>query len=184
MSVAIQVMAICTALSLLGTRSNAGELPRQPLDQLWEEHMLLGTHGYYLQGELSDFSPHETTEMARGSPGSARLTTRGISVQDFRGTELLGLRRGGGWALEGWLLGTAPGPDGLLELYGKGVSHFYPSFLEISPYSKPQEEETYEFFLLVRKEGHQRATLVKQWVIAPHEITGVVYANAREAVTK
>jgi hypothetical protein len=175
---------MCTILLLLAADVRAGEVPREPLDRLWEEHMLQGTSAGYQDGKRATFVPHETPEMAKGSPDAARLTTRGISVQDSQGTELLGLRRGGGWSLQGGLIATAQAPDGLLELYGKRVWRIYPSFLGISPYMKPKEDETYEFFLLLRKAEAQRATLVKKWVVAPNEIKWFVYPNVREAVTK
>jgi len=181
---ATRVLAICFFVDLIGTSVGAGEIPREPLDRLWEEQMLLGTQGAYLEGERSTFIPHEAPEEAKGSPGSATLTTRGISVQDFRGTGFLGMFRGGGWTLEGGLLGSVPRPDGRIELYGKRVWRFYPGFLGIEHYMKPKEEETYEFFLLDRKDGSQHAKLVKKWVIAPQEIKWFVYPNVREAVTK
>lgn len=184
MASATRALAIFFFVNLTGTSVGAGEIPREPLDRLWEEHMLLGTHGAYMEGERSTFIPREAPEAAKGSPGSATLTTRGISVQDFRGTGLLGMLRGGGWALEGGLLGSVPRPDGSIALYGKRVWHFYPSFMGIAPYMKPKEEETYEFFLLEGKDANQRAWLVKKWVVGAHEIKWFVYPDVREAVTK
>jgi hypothetical protein len=130
--------------------------------------MVLGTAGSYIDGERSNFVPNDPPETAKGSPGSARLTTRGISVVDFRGTALLGILIGGGWVFDGGMLGHVERPTATIELYGKQIWRFYPGFL--SHYSKFREEETYEFFLLMRGKGSQRALLLKKWIVGPEGI--------------
>jgi hypothetical protein len=168
MVIAVRVTIIWIILLLTRTGAGAGEIPREPLDQLWEEHMVLGTAGSYIGGERTSFVPYDPPEAAKGSPGSASLTTRGIFVQDFRGTALLGILRGGGWVFDGGMLGQVERPTAIIELYGKQVWRLYPGFL--GNYAKFREEETYEFFLLKREKGNQRALLLKKWIVRPEEI--------------
>lgn len=155
------------------TAGCAWEIRREPLDQLWEKHMLAGTAGQYIDGkpERTDYIPNpfpaKSFEEAKGSPGSAWLSTRGIGVLDFHGWELLGLLRGGGWELTGGLLGKIELSTSILELYGKRVWQFYPGLVD--NYFK-KRETTYEFFLLKREQGGARAVVLKKWIIQPEDV--------------
>lgn len=149
------------------TAGCAWEIQRAPLDQLWEKHMLAGTGGHHIDGKKDTYVLTASFELAKGSPGSADLSTRGIGVVDFRGWELLGLLRGGGWELTGGLLGKIELSTSILELYGKRVWQFYPGLVD--NYFK-KRETTYEFFLLKREQGGARAVVLKKWIIQPEDV--------------
>jgi hypothetical protein len=173
-------IGICLTSLLLGLAHGiAAEIPREPSDRLWEEHMLTGTGAGYLDGKRDGFVPTKPPDLTSGSPVVANYTTRGISVRDLRGTALLGLLTGGGWTLEGGLIGQVERPTSTLELYAKNVWKFYPGFLGMH-YSKFKEEQTYEFFLLVREHGASRATILKKWVIQPSEVSWFVKGREHE----
>ena len=176
MRIAVATITHLTMMFLLVQEGTAGEIPRGPLDDLWEEHMLTGTAFEYLSGRTSEgFQDEEPSERARGSPAAP---IRSITVQDTRGTALLGLRRGGGWSLMGGLIGRTEQKAPILELYAKRVWRLYPGIL--GNYFRPKEEETYEFFLLLRKQGIPRATVFKKWVIQPGEIRWFVPGREHE----
>ena len=144
----------------------AEEISREPLDQLWEEHMLTGTPAFYFDGKRrsSDIEPIQT-EKGRGHPSSGE---RHIAVQDFRGTGFFGLLRGGGWSITGGLLGKVEGKSSTLELWVKDVQRSHPGLFD--NYYRWKEEETYEFFLLERRAGATRATILKKWIIEPSDV--------------
>jgi hypothetical protein len=163
-----------------------GEVPREPLDRLWEDHMLAGTSADYVGGRLNDlFHPTTPPEQARGSPLGAHLTTRGIGVYEDKGTAFLGLLQGGGWQLDGGLLGQVEGAASILELYGRRVWPLHAVPLGIGgPRVKPKEEETYDFFLLRRERGARRAKILAKWTIQPSEIVWFVPEHVLKGMGK
>lgn len=144
----------------------SGEIQREPLDRLWEEHMLSGTSAVYSNGEPIKHTTDLANESNTGMPFSAAFTKRGIKIGDFRERHFLLLWVGGGWGLDGGLLGKIEERTSTIELYGKQVTRREPSFiLNLQAIHNPEEEYSFEFFLLRRKNGASRATVIKKWVI-------------------
>lgn len=170
----------CFLTFCIGGNGYAGEISREPLDQLWKDHMLAGTPGGYYGGEETDFVSEKSVASSAGNPGEAAFNKYGISVQDIRGTTWLGLFQGGGWSLEGGLIGRVELDHSTLELYGKRVWHYYPGLLGITHYAKYKEEEQYEFFLLKRETGAKQATVLKKWVIPPTDVFWFVPGREHE----
>lgn len=151
--------------------SVAGEIPREPLDRVWEEHMLSGTFGIFGEGKRQEYVWKQSYESAMGMPSAAAFTKQGIIVSDLRETRFLGLWRVGGWSLEGGLLDRVQELTSSLELYGKQVTRTEPFFiLGTKLWHAPKEKFSYEFFLLQRRQGVSRGTVLKKWVIRPEEI--------------
>jgi len=162
----VVLVTMLTPLLLIVQPTFASEVRREPLDRLWEEHMLEGTSAVYLQGKRRDAARDKSFESARGSPAWASSTNRGIVVQDFGEWRILSLKAGGGWDLGGGLLGEVKVENSTFELYGKMVTRREPSFIfSMRAHHNPVEEYSYEFFLLHRKDGVSRATVLKKWII-------------------
>jgi hypothetical protein len=156
----------------------AAEISRESVDRVWEEEMLAASaDSYYLDGERRSVSLTKPPKQAHGSPA---WPMRNISVHDYRGTALLGILQGGGWELDGGLVGRVEGTISTLELYAKLVWKLHPGFLGLTNYFRPKEEETYEFFLVRREQGASRATVLKKWVIQPGEILWFVRGREHE----
>jgi hypothetical protein len=148
-----------------------GEVPREPLDRLWENHMLEGTRARYIEGKRDDSEPFVSPKATPGSPLAVVYGPRGISVFEDKGTALLGLLQGSGWILKGGLIGQVEETTSTLELYGRVVWPLHAVPLGIGgPRLRPKEEETYDFFLLRRGRGAPRATVLAKWTIQPNEI--------------
>lgn len=147
----------------------AGEVAREPLDRLWEKHMLNGTSASYRNGQPNEGPPQfiQPLQAVHGDWVWAMRTARGIKVSDSRGTRLLGLLRGGGWVLAGGLLDRASNDRGAVELYVKHVAPVHPGLLD---HHAPMKQEAYEFFLLDRPHDAPQATIIKKWVISPEEV--------------
>jgi len=160
-----------TLIVILGSTAlaMAGDIPREPLDRLWEEHMLAGTSANYMDGRAREgrLQHIPRLEQAKGSWVLATHNPRAIRLSDFRGTRLFGLLRGGGWALDGGLLDRAPDAGGIVELYVKRVAPVYPGLLD---HSSPRKEEFYEFFLLYRPNDAAHARILNKWVINPEQV--------------
>jgi hypothetical protein len=152
-----------------GQPATAGDIPRAPLDRIWEEHMLAGTPVHYSSGRLFQWQPWYTRfpERSRGSWVLALATPRGMIVSDYRGTRLLGVLRGGGWSLHGGLLDRFDRDGKALELYVKVVSRVHPGLFDNSA---PPKEQSYEFFLLCRPQKDAQAVVVRSWTIRPDEV--------------
>jgi hypothetical protein len=104
--IAMRVGFACAVLCLLSERAfAASEIPRAPLDELWESHMLTGNGALYYEGLLSEIPGHGSFEVAKGRPDTVWATEHGIRVQDFRETAFGGLLRKGGWRIKSGLLG-------------------------------------------------------------------------------
>ncbi len=150
--------------------ASSREIPREPLDRFWEEHMLAGRSGIYSNGKRTQFEPDSSFQSAKGSPRDAWLKKKGIAVSDLRGTRLIGLFRKGGWILEGGLLAKAKTQSSTIELYGKRVVRAEPvSILSFILHRDNQREYGYEFFLLHRKNGMAKAHVVKKWIFNPED---------------
>lgn len=148
----------------------AGEIRREPLDRLWEEHMLAGTSVIYSDGKRVTYAPTRSYETAGGDPLDAAFTKQGIVVGDFRETRFL-LWVDGGWALDGGLLARVEEQRSAIELYGKKITRREPSFiLNLKAIHVPTETYSYEFFLLLRRHGASRATILKKWAFSPEDV--------------
>lgn len=162
-------------------QSVAADVPREPLDRLWEQQMLQGEGGSYRDsrvrtpfGSLSPFEEEKRSSRA-GSPFLMRLNEYSIEVSDTHGTKLFGLLQGGGWQLTGGLLERIEVGSGTLELWGKIINRFHPGLW--NNYLQPKEELTHEFFLVHRTRGDGRAAVVKKWTIQPEQVRWVVAEN-------
>jgi hypothetical protein len=155
---------------LLAEAGMAGGIRREPLDQLWEDHMLAGTSAIYSDGKRVTYAPDRSYETAGGNPSDAAFTKQGIAIGDFRESRLL-LWVGGGWALDGGLLAKAEDQKSAVELYGKQVTRREPSFI-LNPKAihVPTETYSYEFSLLLRRDGAPRARILRKWVFPPEDV--------------
>ena len=173
----VAVIALCIWM-LTGCATGElyiGEVPREPLDQLWENHMLEGTRARYIGGKRDDVPPFLSPKRVLGSPLAVVFGPHGISVHESKGTTLLGLLQGSGWWLDGGLVGQVEGTTSTLELYSRVVWPLHSVPLGIGgPYIKRKEEETYDFFLLRRERGAPRAMVLAKWTIQPSEIVWFV----------
>lgn len=140
----------------------SGEMPREPLDRLWEEHMLAGTSGIYADGKRTSYAAKRSFESAKGRPSDAWLTKEGIAVSDHRETSFFGLLRRGGWSLDEGLLAKAEARDSTIELYGKEAVREKPKPFFFIHWGIPGGYG-YEFFLLHRKKGVEKAMIIKKW---------------------
>ena len=160
-----------TLIAILGSAAlaMASEIQREPLDRLWEEHMLAGTSANYRNGRAQEgrvqYIPR--LEQAKGSWVVATQKPQAVRVSDSRGTGLFGLLRGGGWALDGGLLDQTEEHGGAVELYIKKVAPVYPGLLD---HSAPRKEQSYEFFLLYRPNDAPQARILNKWVINPEQV--------------
>ena len=141
----------------------AYHIPREPLDKLWDEHMLRGTGAEYLNAHQTSFVATRPVEYASGSPGLAEMTVKGILVRAYR-DDPLGLD-GSGWALGGGLLQAVIAKDTTVELYGKEIVH-----IQRSGTYRFGKDKWYEFFLLLRPTGASQATILNKWIIPPEDV--------------
>lgn len=177
------VLAATSILLLLTVEQARGrEIAREPLDRLWEEHMLSGTSAVYSDGTLQEYTPERSFEPTVGMPSSAAFTKQGIVVSDLRATRLLGLWAGGGWELQGGLIGGVERRDSTVELYAKEVVWTEPFFiLNLKAMHTPKQEFSYEFFLLHRRRGAPRAAILEKWTFRPEQLRlkGDAYPDIR-----
>lgn len=163
-----------TVILLPAAVAISAEILRGPLDQLWEQHMLDGKRGAYMNGEPEAITApafsfaKERAGKGAGSPQFMVFTEYGISVQDFRETKLFGLLSGGGWTLRGGLLERIEIDPVTVELYGKIVDRIHPGLLD--HYYHPKEERSYEFFFLRRKRDVPQAVILKKWIVEPEHV--------------
>jgi hypothetical protein len=166
-------LVLISATMLGVTNSRAGELPpREPLDALWEQHMLEGKINTAVAIQLKDgqvfkseFPAKRPIEYSRGMPESAGFGTSGITVMQLGE----GFWGNGGWVLEGGLLGIASDGLSTIELHGKAVVHRQPYFP--FPFHRWIPHDTgYDFFLLHRQDGIPNATVLRKWTFMPQEV--------------
>ena len=146
----------------------------EPLEQLWELHMLEGkasSVGIEVAG--SQVSIHER----RGRdphPEKVRAGWLGMlygepySVNVYQGGE--GFWRTGGWNVQGGVLSSKTDGITVIQLYAKTIEHLHSHF----PLNPDQRIDTgYEFVLVQRKEGVAGATIVRKWRFSPDEVISV-----------
>jgi hypothetical protein len=152
---------------------HAGELPsREPLDALWEQHMLEGKidrsvaiqikDGVVIKSELPAKEP---IEYSRGAPESAGLGSPGVSVMQLGE----GFWGNGGWVLKGGVLGMASSGNSKLELHGKAIVHRQPYF-PFPPHRTTPHQTGYDFFLISRDSSSSKATIVRKWSFTPQQV--------------
>ena len=152
----------------------AGELPKlEPLDVLWEQHMLEGELNTTIAIQIEDGQIRKSElpvkkvdlEYGRGAPESAGFMSPGITVVQYGE----GFWENGGWELVGGLLGRARKGASTIELHGKAIVHRFPYFP--FPFHRTKPHETgYEFFLLQREAGSPKASIVRKWMFPPQEV--------------
>lgn len=150
-------------------------LPPDPLDKLWEQHMLegkLSSVGVFVEGsnisnfERSGMRPLADTQR-RGWIETLHSEPYGINV--FQTGE--GFWRNGGWNVMGGVLSKGSDGPSVIQLYAKIVQHLHPHF----PFNHdPPTDRGYEFFLLHRKEGISGATIIRTWRFHPEEVVSEV----------
>jgi hypothetical protein len=170
------------ALSVPDTGS-AEPPPRAPLDALWQEHMLAGSAAIIYvdeSGQRTVSGVRQPFDEPRGvvsSVESAAWTNYGIEVS--RLDERWLLWRNGGWILQGGLLSRVKEQSAALELYGKAVIR-RPPYVPGGPFPRdPPMTTGYEFFLVLRKAGAPRATILRQWIFQPSDVVEAGRVRAR-----
>jgi hypothetical protein len=147
----------------------SGESPQRALlDTLWEQHMLEGKFIVMTLEDLgvkaSEVHPKvvepEEGQMVYGPGMSHRISVMKLG-EGFFGN--------GGWVLSGGLLSRVRDGSIIFELYGKAVVRRL-SYFPFPPHRDIPEEIGYEFFLLSRKPGVLRATVIRKWTFAPDEV--------------
>lgn len=165
----------------------AGEPPpREPLDALWEHHLLEGKSSSVAvevkdsKVSTSETSPPKMTGLKTGMTALLFLAPHGIIVRQLGD----GFWGNGGWILQGGLLDQVNDGPSIIQLYVKEVQHQHPYFP--FPFHREIPHETgYEFFLLQRKAGVPGATIIRKWVFLPqdvvvaHHSTGGTYEDVR-----
>ena len=151
------LVALLTATILAASAlCSAKEEDRSDPDRLWESSMLAG--------QAHPASGHPPLDV----PGDHYSGEPYIYFQDLEGTALLGLLRGGGWTMEGGMIGSVPKGSSRIELFVKHITRHRPGLIDNYFYKK--EDWWYEYFLLLRKEGASQARIVQKWIIPPQEI--------------
>ena len=144
--------------------------PPEPLDKLWEQHMLEGKSSAVsvsVKGStisVSESAPKKILGDKRGG-SMERLDSEpyGISV----GQSNLGFWGTGGWYLVGGLVNQIADGLSIVQLYAKQVTHLHSHF----PYNKnPRMDTGYEFFLLHRNKDVPGVTIVRKWDVPPQDV--------------
>ncbi len=125
---------------------------REPLDQLWNEQMLAGHYGEWVDGRLASSS---TGRKDRIEPWvfQAAFTRYGIIV---RQESYFGAAD---WGLEGGLIGRVEVEKAIIELFGKEIARIHAPFYTV----RHGRDFSFEFFLVVRPKGADRGRIVRQW---------------------
>jgi hypothetical protein len=146
--------------------------PPESLQQVWNDMMLAGRFGRVDDGQstregLDDPLLDPSTSLPdAGWVFNAPRTRWGIAVYDLRERRFLMSR--GGWVLEGRLLRRIHIGDVRIELYGKTIQRHEP-YLNPWPHVYFGDEWWnfgHEFFLLLRSKDHDRALILRKWVVA------------------
>lgn len=155
----------------------------EPLEQLWEQHMLEGkasSVGIAVAGsQVSIYESRgldlslETVRQRTGSFEGIYAEPYGINVSQ-RGE---GFWRTGGWNVLGGVLSRRTDGSAIIQLYAKTISHLHPYF----PLNPDTSADTgYEFVLVQRKEGLAGATIVRKWRFSPDEVVKVETRSGRQ----
>lgn len=147
----------------------SGGVAREPLDRVWNEAMLSGDAIHWDEGEMRLRRPARQLPNLPGILIFAGPSQGGISVADQRGSRMFGLVRGVGWSMNGGMLAHARAPETMLELFGKRVVRWNGGFLGLDAYHG-LEDESYEFFLLLRPATGGRAHIIEQWAIPAQDV--------------
>lgn len=145
-------------------------VPREPLDRLWETHMLAGTPAYLLYDGTdfrtrdTDFNKLRSFREADGTVSGATVSDHGLSILYDRESCLLGLWGLGGWEFRGGLLRRAEHRDTTIDLYGKQVTRVEPYFPFHFHRERP-ERSSFEFFLVRRARPGAAGGVVRVWRI-------------------
>jgi hypothetical protein len=146
--------------------------PPDSLEQEWNDMMLAGRFGRIDNGQVTkvepDNSPSDpsTSSTDDGWVHVAPMTKWGIAVYELRERRFLMSR--GGWVLQGGLLRRIHIGDVRIELYGKTIQRQEP-YLNPFPHVYFGDEWwhfDHEFFLLLRSKDHDRALILRKWVVA------------------
>lgn len=169
-TVSLAIFLTATSVSLAGPVW--GEFtPPDPLNTLWEQHMLEGkanSVGVFVEG--SNVSTSERTDkrllennQRRGWVETLHTEPYGINVTQLGE----GFWRNGGWHLMGGLLDQVTDGRSTFQLYAKIVRHQHSYF----PFNHdPSRDTGYEFFLLYRKKEISGATIVRAWRFPPQDV--------------
>jgi hypothetical protein len=128
---------------------------RAPLDEMWTARMLTGEYGVWSDGRGV---PPSGPDEVRSSPLGAYVTRYGIGVI---AQSTLG---GGGWSMVGGMIGRVERPGTSVELFGKEVARTHGM-----KRTSGEQDQNYEFFLVVRPSATGVGRLVKQWRFADEE---------------
>jgi hypothetical protein len=137
-------------LSLTVQDALAKALSKEEVEQLWEQ--LLRDERYEAMFFSSRYSSPSVSDFTK---------ERELSVRDARESYLWGLLSpisgGGGWHIDGKLEAEVAIQDGLLQLYSKATSKWYPGFVIIwEPGYDPKQYPQYEFRLILRDALNRR----------------------------
>lgn len=175
------VMVIAVTASFAGTIAHAS-MPREPLDKIWEDHMLEGKsssiHIEIKKGTISQLERHpsETRTVPATTAAMLFLDPYGIIVRQLGE----GFWGNGGWVLEGGRLDQAVDGNSIIQLYVKVVQYLHSYFR--FPFERDAPTDTgYEFFLLHREKDVPGATIVKKWTFLPQDV--VLRENPHQPLT-
>lgn len=151
--------------------------PREPLDRLWEQHMLAGTAVLLIHDGTTFRTPDLVIarlawEERNGSVLDAVGTEYGIAVQYRREWCVLGLWRLGGWSLSGGLVRRLDHGAVTIELYGKQVQRVEPFFPPWRFRSDVPGRTDFELFLLRRDKASRAAAIIRRWSFRQEEVEG------------
>lgn len=169
-TVSLAVFLTAASVSLAGPVW--GEfIPPDPLDKLWEQHMLDGkasSVGIFVEGSNISISERSGARLLTDTQRGGWIETLhsepyGINIA-MRGE---GFWRNGGWNVMGGVLSKVTDGPSVVQLYAKIVRHQHPYF----PFNKdPSTDTGYEFFLLHRKKEISGAMIVRAWRFPPEDV--------------
>jgi hypothetical protein len=132
--------------------------------------MLAAEYGSWSNGEeVPPFGPEEI----RSSPLGAEITRYGIGIS---AQSTLG---GGGWSIGGGLVGRAALGSTDVELFGKAVARVHGV-----KRTSDDQDESYEFFLVLRPSAPGAARALRQWRFSWEELAPTVAPQVAESLRR
>lgn len=152
------------AVLLMGTGSVAATLSHEEVEALWEG--LLKKEEYRSIEYLNRKYEAPTTDKKLDEPKIIVIEGREAYLWGF-----FGMSEGGGWAIKGQLEAETSVPEGLLQLYSKASTYWWPGFILIEPWYDLDKYPKWEFRLILRNPvRRQEIQTLKAIPVPPKEV--------------
>lgn len=177
-------MVVAVAASVAGTIAHAS-MPREPLDKIWEDHMLEGnSSSIHIEIKKGTISKSEGHPRERSTYTTVTATHATMLFLDPYGIIVRELGEGfwgnGGWVLQGGQLDKAVDGNSIIQLYVKVVEYRH-SYFPFPFHRDPPTDTGFEYFLLHRKKDIPGATIVQKWTFLPQDV--VLRENPHQPLT-